>query len=197
VKRIPLSQGRHSIVDDEDYSYLAQWKWSFARSKNGGLGYAMRSDYSSGKSKTVLMHRVVLERTLGRDLTREAIHWNRNRLDNRRANLREGTPSQRTHHGGRKKPNCTSRYIGVSLSRSRKKWLAGIYVRSRQINLGYFTDEVRAAAAYNEAAVKYYGEFANQNKLDATVKTGAMPGLAGRYRKYSKQANLMPSLCTV
>jgi HNH endonuclease/AP2 domain len=186
MKRILLSQGRHAIVDDKDYSYLVQWKWSFGRSTNPDLGYAMRSDYSSGKSKTVLMHRIVLERTLGRDLTREAIHRNGNRLDNRRANLREGTPSQRMHHGRRKKPNCTSRYIGVSFHRPRKKWMAGISVRSRQINLGYFTDEARAAAAYNEAAVKYYGEFANQNKFDLTVKTGAMPGLAGRYRRYSK-----------
>jgi HNH endonuclease len=102
MRRILLSQGRHAIVDDEDYSYLVQWKWCFARSANGELGYAMRSDYSSGKSKTVLMHRVVLERTLGRELTREAIHRNGNRLDNRRSNLRGATPSQRTHYSYKK-----------------------------------------------------------------------------------------------
>jgi hypothetical protein len=46
---------------------------------------------------------------------------------------------------------------------SRWKWRAQIMLNGRLIHLGYFTDPVEAAKAYDEAARKYHGEFASLN----------------------------------
>ena len=44
------------------------------------------------------------------------------------------------------------------------KWAAGIKVKYRQIDLGLFTNITEAAAAYEEAAHRYYGEFARPER---------------------------------
>jgi len=55
------------------------------------------------------------------------------------------------------------KYLGVSYNR--KYIRAKISVNGKNINLGYFKTEIDAAIAYNEAAIKYHGEFANLNKI--------------------------------
>jgi len=42
----------------------------------------------------------------------------------------------------------------------RKLFVVRIQVEGRYLNIGRFKNEVDAARAYNEAAVKHYGEFA-------------------------------------
>jgi len=64
VKRIPLSQGKIALVDDEDYEWLSQWKWYF---KNG---YALRCDYTSDPPKSVYMYKAILNR-MGVTLTKQ------------------------------------------------------------------------------------------------------------------------------
>jgi hypothetical protein len=88
MKAIPLSQGKFAIVDDEFYDSLSQFKWSAAR--NQRTYYAQRSIYMGGKSKTILMHRVVAE-LAGLQLDRLIDHCNNNGLDNRKDNLRSAS----------------------------------------------------------------------------------------------------------
>jgi len=57
----------------------------------------------------------------------------------------------------------SSRYQGVSWNEQRKKWAFNIKKDGRQINLGNFSSEVAAAKAYDKAAKKYHGRFANLN----------------------------------
>jgi len=89
---ILLTQGYKTIVDLEDAD-LAQLKWQINMGR-----YAMRRPRIPG-SRTerlvVLMHRVILERHLGRPIQEGMVvdHINGDGLDNRRANLREATPS--------------------------------------------------------------------------------------------------------
>ncbi len=59
--------------------------------------------------------------------------------------------------------NNTSRFKGVTWYKSTKKWLAQITVNNKNINLGYYDTAEEAAKAYNTAAIKYHGEFAQLN----------------------------------
>lgn len=79
-KRIPLTKGKFAIVDDEDYEYLSQFKWHF------GMGdrYACRNVETERGWQPVSMHLHLVKPPPGM----ETDHINRNKLDNRRKNLR-------------------------------------------------------------------------------------------------------------
>lgn len=67
--------GKFALVDSEDFFLLSQYSWYFRE------GYAV----SKIRDKEVRMHRMVLQET---DPDVIVDHINRNRLDNRRSNLR-------------------------------------------------------------------------------------------------------------
>lgn len=63
----------------------------------------------------------------------------------------------------------TSKYKGVSWSTKRKKWVAQITVDGVTKNLGGFVEEKEAALAYNKAAKRLFGEYANLNDFKEFV----------------------------
>jgi hypothetical protein len=62
-------------------------------------------------------------------------------------------PTQKWHTHSRHKPEQSSLHRGVAWSKGRGKWRAQIVVDKKRRHLGYFAEEVEAAAAYSEAAV--------------------------------------------
>jgi len=61
--------------------------------------------------------------------------------------------------------NNTSGQKGVTWSYYVAKWHAQIGVNYEHIHLGYFDTIEEASRAYNAAAIKYYGEFAQLNEM--------------------------------
>lgn len=171
MKEIKLTNGMAALVDDEDFEYINQFKW-FAH-KGGNTFYADRHQWIDGKDTTVKMHRVIIGLKPSDKL--HVDHINHNGLDNRKENLRVCT----FHNNIKNKQSVkgsTSKFKGVStetkkyFNKTNQEWRmsslkykARICVDYKQIFLGSFSSEIDAAKAYNEAAEKYFGEFAYLN----------------------------------
>jgi hypothetical protein len=153
AKEIKLTKGQFAIVDDEDYDYLNQWKWCLTTSN-----YVRRWQ----KGKTIYLHRVILK-VIDKNIFVD--HIDMNTLDNRKINLRICTRSQNAMNRNKTIKNTTG-YKGVIFQPNRNKYYAKIKLNSKIIFLGHYIDPIDAARAYNAAALKYHGEFANLNKID-------------------------------
>ena len=151
MKKIELTRGKYALVDDADYDFLMRWKWYFNK------GYAIRSGSrleNAGRQKTILMHRII-NKTPEELLTD---HANLDTLDNRKVNLRTAT-RQQNNINKRKQQGTTSKYKGVYWVTRDKKWRVCIRANGRHIFLGDYKSEAEAARSYNEAALKYHGDF--------------------------------------
>ncbi len=153
---IELTRGFMVLVDPID-SDLAQYKWSCIGIDRWPA--AMRRVHIAGRRKTVYMHRVILERVIGRTLdTKEMVdHIDGNSLNNRRSNLRIVTNAQNLQNRSKTKFN-TSGFKGVSWTKGH--WAAQIGENGQRHHLGLFDTPEQAYQAYCEAAKLYHGEFA-------------------------------------
>ena len=160
MKEIQLTKGKVALVDDDMYDYLNQFKW--CANNMQGRFYACRGYVLNKKKICIYMHRLI---TNNNNPKMHTDHINNNSLDNRIKNLRICTNSQ-NQMNTKGKINNTSGFKGVFSNKANKKWRAMIKINYKLKHLGYYIDPKDAARAYNEAAVKYHGEFANINKID-------------------------------
>ena len=87
-------------------------------------------------------------------------HINRDRLDNRIANLREADHAQNVQNRG-PMSNNKSGFKGVFFNpRHTQPWQAQITARGQYFNLGRYATAEEAHEAYKEAAARLHGEFA-------------------------------------
>lgn len=137
VRKISLTQGKFALVDDDSYGWLSQWKWYALKSCH--TWYAVRKQaWFKGHQRLIAMHR----------------------------HLRLCTRSENQCNRGIYKKAHSSTYKGVCRRKETLKWKAYITINSRQISLGSFDNEVKAALAYDDAAREHFGEFANTNFVD-------------------------------
>ena len=87
-------------------------------------------------------------------------HINRDRSDNRWANLRAATVSQNAANAKLPITN-TSGCKGVHWHKNSQKWHARIRVKGSRLHLGSFTCKYAAYESYAFASRKYFGEFSN------------------------------------
>ena len=146
MKKIFLTQGQFTIVDDEDYEWLNQYSWHAYYNIDNDSYYARRA----GKlpNDKIRMHRQILGLDYGDK--RQGDHIHHDTLDNRRSELRIVTC--RENGSNRKNKNsCTSQYVGVYFESARGKWKAGILVNNHRKFLGRYDIEEDARDAYQNA----------------------------------------------
>lgn len=156
---IPLSQGYMTVVDAVDGD-LALLSWT-AQITRHGVVYARRNIYHRHGSRKQFLHRVILERELGRAIPSNLLtdHKDGNGLNNRRSNLRLATHRQ---NGANHKPssNNTSGVTGVHWFKATQKWQAYIQYRNKRRGLGYYDDFDEAVAVRQRAEAEMFGDFA-------------------------------------
>lgn len=149
-----LTQGKYAIVDNSDYEWLSQWKWYY----NGR--YARRIL----KQRIIYMHRIVMNTP--REMFTD--HINGLGVDNRKQNLRicgnAGNARNRAVNVAK-----FSGFKGVSWHKRTKNWQSRIRFNGELFHLGSYKNPVEAALVYNEAAVKYHGEFARLNEIKEKI----------------------------
>lgn len=89
-------------------------------------------------------------------------HKNGDRSDNSATNLREATRTE-NQQNTTSRSGSTSPYLGVSWERRCSRWNVRIKINGKQKHIGNFECQIEAAKAYDRAALKYFGEFANPN----------------------------------
>jgi hypothetical protein len=143
MKKIPLTQGKFALVDDEDYDWLMQWKWHATNER--GRFYAVRTVWGA-KQKSVRMHREILGLKYKDGL--EGDHANGNTLDDRRCNLRIVTnyENKLNQHGVK----------GYHYDPHRHRYRAEIWVRGKKKPIGDYLTPDEAHAAYLIAKAIYH-----------------------------------------
>lgn len=149
--KIILTRGYVAIIDEIDCD-LCELNWYAARTRKP---YAIRK-----KNKvSILMHRVILERIIGREMTKDeqVDHIDGDGLNNRRSNLRLATHTQNMQNRKMSKVNKIG-YKGVYLNR-RGVYDARITCNRKRIFLGSFDTPEKAYNAYCKASEELHGEF--------------------------------------
>lgn len=154
MKKIPLRNRQrqvvaYSLIDNEDYDKVSAHRW--CRDANG---YAVSAFYIDRKTFNIKLSRYLTDAPKGMDVD----HINRDKLDNRKKNLRICTRSQ-NNINQLAKSNNSSGHKGIGWDKARSKWRAQIKVNGKSKSIGRFENLEDAIVAYREQAKIAYGEF--------------------------------------
>jgi hypothetical protein len=158
VAIIPLPHGLQTLIDESDLPLVKNYAWHAHHRRGYWYAAATKMVGPGRKAKriTVSMHSLIAGALPG-FLTD---HRNGDTLDNRRQNLRLCTRAQNKMNAVRHR-NSSYRFKGVYYRG--RCWFARIKVNKKLIRLGRFVSDDQAAAAYDAAAARYFGEFARVN----------------------------------
>jgi len=154
MKKIKLTQGKYAMVDDEDYFILKDIGWCAKKGKHGFYAHAWRN------KGVITMHKFLINPPNGFQVD----HKDGNGLNNQRINLRVATGQMNQANQRLSKAN-TLGFKGVAKGHYIDKYISHIRVNKKLIHLGVFQTKEEAAKIYDEAAVRYFGEFARTNKM--------------------------------
>lgn len=157
---IPLTQGKVTIVDEDDYRKFKNRSLHAVNYK--GWWYA---EVTIGKHGQ-LLHRLILNAKKGEMCD----HVNGDGLDNRKSNLRIVSNSQNIMNSKKTtRKGVTSQFKGVYWSVYHKKWVARVRLNYVYQVLGFYDNELDAAYAYDEGATKIFGEYAKLNFQEVKI----------------------------
>ena len=173
----PLRNGGFTLIDAEDLPMLSGHTWY------QHCGYAR----ARGSDGEIHLSHLILPCPDGYEVD----HINRNKLDNRKENLRIVTRSENCANRG-SFSFSSSKYKGVHWSKKSGRWEAAIKKDGKQMYLGSFDDEIAAASAYNHFARELWGEYAVLNdieEVDYRIARHFRPSKHSRYLGVTKHAN--------
>lgn len=134
------------IIDADDYEAVSRYFWCVYQ------GYPTTNIGKRPNGRAITLHQFLLGHAP------EGFEWDhrdRDRLNNRRSNLRLATDTLNSRNRGIQKNN-KSGVRGVIEARVRGRWIAGITVNGKRKQIGTFSTIEEAAAARSVGAEKYW-----------------------------------------
>lgn len=169
---IPLSGlgGEYvTLIDAQDEAKVRKYNWRASKRKSGSktIVYAIRSagrnDVGHKHGATIYLHRYLMDAPASLMVD----HKNRQTLDNTRSNLRLATRSQNAANSSKGQRSKYGRGVyKVTRENAKKPFFSMIRTGqggNKRMRLGYFRTAMEAAVAYDQWALKLYGEFAILN----------------------------------
>lgn len=156
MREIELTKGKVALVDDNDYDWITQWKWSARFDEGTKSYYAVRQQKYIGnngrpKYKTIYMAREIMNTPPNLICD----HFNHNTLDNQKGNLRNITKMQNNQNvRGARVHNKSTGILGVRPHG--KGFISNIYINGvREWSTTYLN--IEDAIAWRKAMeIKYY-----------------------------------------
>ncbi|MDN5300927.1 MAG: hypothetical protein PWQ60_441 [Thermoanaerobacteraceae bacterium] len=157
VTKIYLSNrpDTYTLIDTEDFEKIKEIRW-----------YLWSDGYVYGHSygRTIRLHRVILDVENQRGVIVD--HVNRDKLDNRKVNLRIADQSVNAINSKMRRDN-TSGFRGVYWNKQKQKFRAIAVINGIQIHLGLYNTPEEAYKAYLNFMICYHGFNALPDYLQA------------------------------
>lgn len=151
LKNSKFEEVGRTIVDTEDLNRIIEHKWRL-----GTWGYA-----ETRSENSILLQRFILNIY---DANLIVDHINRNRLDNRKNNLRLVDKSENAINSDIR-INNTSGITGVSWNKRINSWRTYINYNGNRLELGHYKKYEDAVRSRLIAEKQYYGDYAPQKHL--------------------------------
>jgi hypothetical protein len=160
IAYVVLTKGLFSRISSDSVPMVSNWSWYARFEKFTKTYYAMRETKAGGK-KTHYLHRQVMDVPLGMVID----HIDGDTLNNCLHNLRICTPAENTRNQKVKRSDNTSGFRGVTCKASNHgtRCIAQIMFEGKRMQVGTFPTKEDAAHAYDEAAIRLFGDFARTN----------------------------------
>ena len=155
----PKYGNKEVIIDAENWDKIKKYRWVVAYAKRMNTFYVQTKININHKITTLKLHRLIMNID---NVNLEIDHINHNPLDNREINLRICTHRQNLRN---QRIRQKKEFKGIHWYKPLQKWQTHIVYNYKKYHLGYFENEFDAAVAYNRAAIKYFGEFAELNNV--------------------------------
>ena len=130
-------------------------------------GYLLVNLCKEGKQTSCNIHKLVANEFIENPDNKKCVdHISGDKYDNRVTNLRFATYSDNNRNKP-KKQNTSSKYIGVSWCKTKKRWHCRVRDKDGKLtHLGYFKNEKDAGFAYNKYVSANFPEFGFLNQID-------------------------------
>lgn len=160
MKYIELTQGMRTMVDDDLYEWLNQWKWYYRkRSKNRPGGDVVRTLHGYDKdghvkSQTLYMAALICPVPPGFVVDHEDV----DPMNNQRNNLRKSTYRNNTLNT-KARVNNQLKEKNIHWSEAKQRYVLQVRISGGERIQKYFRDIELAAIVRDELIKKHHGKF--------------------------------------